>query len=72
MAVGGADHDRDRGFAAQASFELELTTGALHYATIFDRDRSAAVIIMGMDPQWMSLSEAKCGIRKCRFLNSAF
>jgi len=41
--------------AAQASFELELTTGALHYALYL----SATVVlrfIMGMDPHWNVVS----------------
>ncbi len=39
-------------FASQASFELEVTTGALHYGLYF----VATVLlrlIMGMDPKWM-------------------
>jgi hypothetical protein len=40
-------------FAAQASFELELSTGAMHYsvyliATVLLR------VMMGMDPRWMT------------------
>src|SRR5262245_15262669 len=41
--------------ASQASFELELTTGALHYAIYL----SATVVlrfIMGMDPHWNVVS----------------
>jgi len=39
-------------FVSQASFELEVTTGALHYSTYL----IATVLlrlIMGMDPRWM-------------------
>jgi hypothetical protein len=45
MAAAGA-------FISQASFELEIATGALHFATYF----IATVLlrlIMGMDPKWM-------------------
>jgi hypothetical protein len=40
-------------FAAQASFELEVTTGALQYATYLATTLILR-LIMGVDPRWMS------------------
>jgi hypothetical protein len=40
-------------FAAQASFELELMTGALHYA-LYLISTVLLRFIMGMDPRWVS------------------
>ena len=38
-------------FASQASFELELTTGALHYA-MYLATTIVLRLLMGMSPHW--------------------